>query len=140
MAIDERCTGLRKTPRRMTQCASPHRPAWGSLSSLAESEWMMTNPSARLRQSGSFIAGLLIGVSIVTTAFAWTDIDSKAWQACLVLAAPVILVLGLALRRMVVASPRVGSPNRIVCAAVQTTNKVPSKLVSGFDAPAQCAP
>jgi hypothetical protein len=102
MAIDERGARLRTTPRRMTQCASPHRPAWSSLSSLLNSEWMMTNLKMRLRQSGSFIAGLLIGVSIVITAFAWTDIDSRAWQAFLGLAAPMILVIGIVLRRIVV--------------------------------------
>lgn len=67
----------------------------------------MTNPLARVvRQSGSFIAGLLIGVSIVVAAFAWTDIDSRLWQTFLDLGAPIILALGLALQRMVVAKPR----------------------------------
>lgn len=66
----------------------------------------MANPLARFRQSGSFIAGLLIGLSIVVTTFAVTDADASAWQTFLVFGAPVIVVLGLALQVLVTAKPR----------------------------------
>ena len=61
----------------------------------------MTNPLARCRQSGSFIAGLLIGLAIVVAAFAVTDADDSAGQAFLVFGTPVVLVLGLALQVLV---------------------------------------
>jgi hypothetical protein len=48
----------------------------------------------------------LIGLSIVVTAFAWTDIDSTAWRTLLVCGAPIILVLGLALQRVVAGKSR----------------------------------
>jgi hypothetical protein len=62
---------------------------------------MMTNRMARLRQSGSFIAGLLIGLSTVMATFAVTGADSGATQlALLVCGAPAVLVLGLALQAL----------------------------------------
>ena len=68
----------------------------------------MTTHLARCRQSGSFIAGLLIGVSIVFATFAATEADSGAWQTLLALGAPVILLLGLALQVLVTSKPRRG--------------------------------
>lgn len=57
----------------------------------------MTKLMARIRQSGSFIAGLLIGLAIVVATFAMADADSSAWEILWVFWAPGILALGLAL-------------------------------------------
>jgi hypothetical protein len=68
---------------------------------------MMTNPMARLRQSGSFIAGLLIGLSMAVFTFAATDADPGPGElALLFFGAPVVLVLGLALQVVVTRNPR----------------------------------
>ena len=64
---------------------------------------MMTNFLARCRQSGSFIAGLLIGLSIAVATFGATEADASPWRNFLVYGAPVILVLGLALQILVTA-------------------------------------
>ena len=61
---------------------------------------------ARLRQSGSLIAGLLIGISIVAVTFAVTDAVSGVWQALLFFAAPAVLVLGIAFQVMATTGPR----------------------------------
>ena len=66
----------------------------------------MTSPMARLRQSGSLVAGLLIGISIVAVTFAVTDAVSAAWQAFLFFAAPAVFVLGIAFQVMAAAEPR----------------------------------
>ena len=55
----------------------------------------MTKLMARIRQSGSFIAGLLIGLAIVVATFAMADADSSAWEILWVFWAPGILALGL---------------------------------------------
>ena len=68
----------------------------------------MTNLLARSRQSGSFIAGLLIGLAIVAATFAVTDPGSGVWQALLSYAAPAVLMLGLALQVVVTEKPRRG--------------------------------
>lgn len=62
---------------------------------------MMTNLLACCRQSGSFAAGLLIGLAFAVAAFGATEADSSAWQTFLVFAAPVILLFGLALQIVV---------------------------------------
>jgi hypothetical protein len=66
---------------------------------------MMTKLLALGRKAGSFIAGLLIGLSIVDGAFAVTDMESGGWQTVLIFGAPVILVLGLAVQVLVTARP-----------------------------------
>jgi hypothetical protein len=66
----------------------------------------MTKFLARCRQSGSFIAGLLIGLAIVFATFALTETDSRAWRTVLTVGAPVILALGVALQVLVTAEPR----------------------------------
>lgn len=69
---------------------------------------MMTNLLQQCRQAGSFTAGILIGLACVTAVFGATEADSSAWQTRLVVAAPVILALGLALQFLVTAkSPQV---------------------------------
>lgn len=69
----------------------------------------MTSLTARSRQAGSLAAGLLIGLACAAAAFGATEADSGARQALLIFAAPVILVLGLALQILVTApGSRVG--------------------------------
>jgi hypothetical protein len=67
---------------------------------------MMTKLLALSRSSGSFIAGFLIGLSIVVGSFALTDMESRTWQWVLIFGTPVILALGLALQALVTAEPR----------------------------------
>jgi hypothetical protein len=68
-------------------------------------ERLMTNLLARCPQSGSFVAGLFIGLAIVVAAFGLTEADSSAWRTFLVFGAPVVLVLGIALQTLVTATP-----------------------------------
>jgi uncharacterized membrane protein (UPF0136 family) len=65
----------------------------------------MNNSLARFREAGSFIAGLLIGLSIVVAVFAMTVADPDDWQTSWALGAPIILVLGFALQVVVTTKP-----------------------------------
>lgn len=58
----------------------------------------MVNLVAQLRQSGSLLAGILIGISIVVATFAVADNGSGRWPMVLAFAAPVILLIGIALQ------------------------------------------
>lgn len=64
----------------------------------------MTNSLARFREAGSFIAGLLIGLSIVVFVFAKMVADPGAGQLSWVFGAPVSLVY--AAFRFLAADPR----------------------------------
>ena len=66
----------------------------------------MNNSIAMLREASSFIAGLLIGLSIVVLVFAMTVTNPGDWQALWVFGAPVILALGLALQVVANTKPR----------------------------------
>ena len=66
----------------------------------------MRNPLARCRQAGSFIAGLLIGLSIVVPVFAMMVASPSDWQTFLVFGAPIILALGITLQVVITAKPR----------------------------------
>jgi cytochrome c biogenesis protein CcdA len=66
----------------------------------------MKNSLARLRQAGSFIAGLSIGLSIVAPAFAMMVANPSDWQTFLVFGAPIILALGITLQVGITAKPR----------------------------------
>jgi hypothetical protein len=66
----------------------------------------MANRRARLSLCGSLAAGMLIGLSMVIAGFALTDTTTVVWQAALVVGAPIILVLGLALQNLVAPYPR----------------------------------
>lgn len=58
---------------------------------------------ARFREAGSFIAGVLIGLSILAPVFAMMVVDSSAlW----VFGALIILALGLALQVVATTKPR----------------------------------
>jgi hypothetical protein len=61
----------------------------------------MTNHAARCPSCGNLAAGALIGVSMVVAGFALTESTTLAWQAALVVGAPLILVLGIALQVIV---------------------------------------
>ena len=62
---------------------------------------MMTGSMARLRQSGSFIAGALIGISIVVATFAVTDNGAGGFPTFLALASLGALLAGFALQALV---------------------------------------
>lgn len=66
----------------------------------------MKNSLARFREAGSFIAGLLIGLSIVVPVFAMTIADPTDWQTLWIFGAPIIFALGLALQIAVTSDPR----------------------------------
>jgi uncharacterized membrane protein YczE len=58
----------------------------------------MTKSLANFRDLGSFIAGLLVGLSIVVPVFAMIDSDPGDWQVLWFLVAPIILALGITLQ------------------------------------------
>ena len=58
----------------------------------------MRNLVGPLRQSGSFVAGILIGISIVVATFAVADSGPGRWPTILAFSAPVILLIGMALQ------------------------------------------
>ena len=63
----------------------------------------MKKALGRFRDAGSFIAGILIGLSIVVPVIALTGADTTAWQAFLVLGAPIVLALGISLQAVLTA-------------------------------------
>ena len=69
----------------------------------------MKNPRARFRrafrQAGSFVAGLLIGLSIVVAVFAMMVASPSDWQTLWIFGAPIILALGVALQVVVTNKP-----------------------------------
>jgi hypothetical protein len=66
----------------------------------------MKNSLAMLREVRSFIAGLLIGLSIVVLVFAMTVASPGNWQPLWVFGAPAILALGLTLQAVANIRPR----------------------------------
>ena len=66
-----------------------------------------------IRQAGSFTAGLPIGVSLVSAAFAMADAKSNAWQDLLAYGAPMVLALDIALQAAVTAGARRRLPARV---------------------------
>jgi hypothetical protein len=67
---------------------------------------MMNNPLARFPDAGSFIAGFLIGISILIPVFAMVVAEPGDWQALWVFGTPAILALGFLLQVVVTARPR----------------------------------
>ena len=65
----------------------------------------MKNPLARFRQIGSFIAGLLIGLSIVVPVSAMMVADPGDWQMVWVFGSFIIFALGLTLQVVITAKP-----------------------------------
>jgi hypothetical protein len=64
---------------------------------------MMKKALRRFRDAGSFIAGILVGLSIVAPVIALTGANTTAWQAFLVLGAPIVLALGISLQAVLTA-------------------------------------
>ena len=65
----------------------------------------MSNSLARFREAGSFIAGILIGLSVMVLVFALA-VDLTDWQMLLLFGAPIILALGITLHVIVIAKAR----------------------------------
>ena len=65
----------------------------------------MKNALAKCREACSFIAGLLIGVSIVVLVIVMTASDHDGWKALEIFGA-LVLALGLALQVIVTAKPQ----------------------------------
>ena len=63
----------------------------------------MKKALGRFRDAGSFIAGILVGLSIVVPVIALTGANTTAWQAFLVLGAPIVLALGITLQAVLTA-------------------------------------
>jgi len=57
----------------------------------------------RFRDAGSFLAGILVGLSIVVPVIALTGANTTTWQAFLVLGAPIVLALGITLQAVLTA-------------------------------------
>jgi hypothetical protein len=66
----------------------------------------MNNPRARFWQAGSFIAGLLIGISIMIPMFAMMLTNPGDWQMVWVLGALIVLTVGLKLQALITVKPR----------------------------------
>ena len=66
----------------------------------------MKSPLARFRQAGSFIAGLLIGVSIMMPMFAMMLTNADDWQMVCVFGTLIVLALGLKLQAVITIKPR----------------------------------
>jgi hypothetical protein len=66
-------------------------------------EVMMKNALRRFRGAGSFIAGILVGLSIVVPVIALAGANTWAWQAFMVLGAPIVLAIGITLQAVLTA-------------------------------------
>ena len=66
----------------------------------------MKNALARFRQAGSFIAGLLIGVSIMMPMFAMMLTNADEWQMVWIFGTLIVLALGLRLQAVITIKPR----------------------------------
>jgi hypothetical protein len=66
----------------------------------------MKNPLARFWQAGSFIAGLLIGVSIMIPMFAMMVTNPGDWQMVWVFGALIVLTVGLKLQAVITIKAR----------------------------------
>ena len=66
----------------------------------------MKNSLATFREVGSFIAGLLIGLSIVVPVSAMMIVNPNNWQTLWVFGALVILALGVTLQVVISPKPR----------------------------------
>ena len=66
----------------------------------------MKKTLASFRATGSFIAGILLGVSIVVLVIASTGANTTDGQTLLAFGAPIILALGITLQAVVTAKAR----------------------------------
>jgi formate/nitrite transporter FocA (FNT family) len=65
----------------------------------------MKNSATMFREAGSFIAGLLIGLSIAVPVSAMLMAEPNDWQILWVFCAAIIFALGLTLQLLVTAKP-----------------------------------
>ena len=72
----------------------------------------MKKTLARLREAGSFIAGLLIGLSIMVAVFAMIVVNPSDWQMWSIFGAPIILAAGVTLQVVVTSKHRREPPTR----------------------------
>lgn len=56
-------------------------------------------------ECGSFIAGILVGLSIVLPVIALTGVTPTHWQTFLLFETPMILVLGITLQAVITTKP-----------------------------------
>jgi hypothetical protein len=73
---------------------------------LSGEERIVKNPLARFRQAGSFIAGLLIGLSIMIPMFAMIVADPGDWPMGWVFGSLIIVALALMLQVGLTARPQ----------------------------------
>jgi hypothetical protein len=66
----------------------------------------MKNSVATLRDAGSFVAGILIGLSVVVPVFALTVVNLTDWQTVLLYGAPFALAVGITLQAVITAKAR----------------------------------
>ena len=66
----------------------------------------MKRSRAAFRNVGSFIAGILVGLSLGVAAFAMMDVFPDEWQTLPVFGAFIILALGIALQIVATYRPR----------------------------------
>lgn len=66
----------------------------------------MKNSLATFREAGSFIAGLLIGLSITVTVTAMLVADPNDWHILWVFCAPIALAVGLTVQVVATTKPR----------------------------------
>jgi hypothetical protein len=66
----------------------------------------MNHPPAGFRDAVSFLAGVLIGASIMVVLSAGMTVDLTGWQMLLLFGAPVILAVGLTLQVIITARLR----------------------------------
>ena len=62
--------------------------------------------SANFRDAGSFLAGILIGLSIMVPVFAAMVVNLTNWETFLLFGAPIILALGITLQAVITAKAR----------------------------------
>jgi len=70
------------------------------------SERIMKKFRAKFRNVGSFIAGILVGLSLGIMVFAMTDAFPDGWQTLPVFGASIIVALGIALQIVATYRPR----------------------------------
>ena len=66
----------------------------------------MKNPLAGFWQAGSFIAGLVIGISIMIPMFAMMLTNPGDWQMIWLLGALIVFAIGLKLQALITIKPR----------------------------------
>jgi hypothetical protein len=69
----------------------------------------MNYPIKRFCEAGSFVAGILIGLSIIVAVFAMMVVNPGGWQMLWALGAAILLALGLTLQFVTSSSRRAGA-------------------------------